>query len=166
MIQQKTKQLPKNWEEIEKNGNKFYFEFEPGKEEKIKFIKNPKEPFVGNGGVFGIKVDKLFFEELNDKEKIAVLWHEYYHKLYNFKKMPMLELKSIFGLRFNYNYSLEFEADKFSALKNSANDCLSFLKTGKRLYNENKVRYNPKKHPSIKDRIKQIEEIKNDKPKD
>lgn len=142
-----------------KQNESFEFEFFKGKFEKIRFIKNPKKPFCANGGIFGIKVDDLFFNELNSKEKVAALWHEYYHKLKNSTMLPLFELKSIFGLRFNYNHKIEFEADKFSALNNSIEDCLKLLYKTKELYTKYNIKYNPKTHPPIEERIKLIKQL-------
>lgn len=150
------------WKKIEKKEDCFNFYFKDKPAERIRIIRKPKKTFVANGGLFGIKVDNLFFSELNDKEKVALLWHEYYHRINNWKRIPILELKSIFGLRFNYFHIVEFEADEFSALHNSIDGCLSLLKTAKRLYSEKKVGYNPKTHPKIEERIKRIEILKNE----
>lgn len=147
--------IPENWEEVKKDGNHFYFQFDNLIKE-IKFIEFPKTPFVSNGGPKGIIVDKLFFEEFSKKEKIAILWHEFYHCRISY--IPHLILSDFLYCFYKKSYwEEEYKADKFSALKNNVEDCLRFLKVCKTLYDQNIVEYNPKTHPPIDERIKRIE---------
>lgn len=148
--------IPKDWEKCKKNGSYFYFIFK-GKRKKIKFIELPKKPFVSNGGPNGINVDKLFFDEFNEKEKIAILWHEFYHCRINYiPKILWLEIKYYLGNK-EALWEEEYEADKYSAKNNNVEDCLSYLKISKILY-EKYVEYNPKTHPPIDERIRKIVE--------
>ena len=126
------------------------------KKMEINFIKTPEKPFISNGGLKGIKICKLFFK-FNQKEKIAILWHEFFHcRLTYIPKNIWLELKYCFGNKESF-WEEEYGADKFSALNNNIQDCLSYLKRCKYLYNKKTISYNFKTHPSI---VKRIEEIK------
>jgi hypothetical protein len=134
-----------------KKGGGFSFNFisKDGKINKkkwIKFVDNVKNFNVSYGGPEGIKINKDFFNYFKEKEQVALLWHEYHHAR-----------KKVFTFGRNCE---EFRADKYSALKNSIEDCLSYLKIGEKLYDEKIIPYDPKKHPPIKKRIERIEKLR------
>jgi len=133
----------------------FHFISKDGKINKyvrIKFTEEPK--FISDGGIKGINVGKLFFEKFQEKEQIAILWHEYYHKEFSWIFPNCNFLSKLF---------YEYWADKYSAIKNNINDCLNMLNIVKEIYNslDNKEkRKYLKKHPPISCRIKRIQELK------
>lgn len=151
--------------ELEKKGSfKFYFKSKDGKikkELKIKFVENPKKFSGGYGGSRGIEVDKLFYK-FKEKEKEALLWHELYHSKFStwFWKKIWEEIKNPFNSQ-KRKCDEEFEADKYSSLKNSKRDCLDYLNKIKGLYEKNLTLYNSKTHPPIKERIEKIDKLKN-----
>lgn len=154
--------IPEYWKKVEANENKFDFVFFIGKKRTIKFIRKPKKPFVSNGGPKGINVDKLFFEKFNEKDKIAILWHEFYHcRIDYIPKIIWLEIKYYLGNKESL-WEEEYNADKYSAKNNDVEDCLSYLKISKILYDEKSVEYNPKTHPPINERIRKIWDLKNE----
>lgn len=174
--------IPKNWEECKKRGKYFYYEFKfkdgKRKKKKVRFVDKPKKLSGGSGGPQGIKIDKLFFEFKEKKEKIALLWHELYHcKFFVFnlnKENPIkIQLAKIVSWFNQENYKKkniqneknflwieEFEADKFSALRNNVNNCLNYLRTIQSLYKKDSRLYDASTHPPIEERIKRIEKLK------
>lgn len=140
--------IPNINEVKEKGGFEFRFISKDKKVNKtkwIKFVEDLNKFNISYGGPKGIEVNKRFFIYFNEKEQIALLWHEYHHSRIKF---------FTFG-----KHCEEFRADKYSALKNSIEDCLRYLKTGKRLYNEEIIKFEPKNHPKIDERIKRIENL-------
>ena len=134
------------------NDFEYIFKFKNGKEKrkKIKFIRNPPRLSAAKGGPYGILYDRLFFEFKEEKEKVALLWHEFYHSLFGvwfFK----------WGENQKSNWKEEFAADRFSAVENSVKDCLAYLRIAKKIYEEGKAKYNPLKHPPVEERIERIE---------
>jgi hypothetical protein len=164
MTPQKFKQteigkIPEDWEECKQRKNHFYFNFN-GKKKKIRFIENPKKQLISSGGIHGISVGKLFFEKFNEKERVAILWHEFYHCRY--RGFPVL-FKIMLAEDFHNikpKFNEEFIADEYSAIKNNFEDCLSMLKTCKTLYDEFIIKRDEKLHPPIEERIKRIEKLK------
>lgn len=150
--------IPDDWKKAEANGNKFDFVFFIGKKMTIKFIRKPKKPFVSNGGPKGINVDILFFEKFNEKEKIAILWHEFYHCRINYiPKILWLKIKYYLGNK-EAIWEEEYDADKYSAKNSDLEYCSNYLKISKILYDKKDVEYNPKTHPPIDERIRKIVE--------
>lgn len=154
--------IPEDWGLCKKKGGYFYFNFE-GKNKKIKFIEFPSKPFVSDGGPNGINVGKLFFEKFTYKERVGVLWHEYYHnRLLFLAKWVVSEIKYLWYKQAYWEE--EYAADEFSAKKNNVNDCLSYLKTCKKLYDKKIILYNKKFYPPIDKRIENIKKLElNDK---
>jgi hypothetical protein len=159
--QTQTKQSFRQLDKININSKHFYFDFK-GKIVRISIITNSRKLFLANCNLFGIKVGNLFFDELNEKEKVLVLWHEYYHKINNLKMIPFFFLKGLFGLRFNPFHKLEFEADKFSALNNSIGEYLILLNHIKKISIKYKFKYEIITHPNVDERIKFINQFKNE----
>lgn len=153
-------------EEVKKDGG-FCFKFvsNDGKINKgmwIKFRENPKKQFVTNGGIFGISVDNLFFEKLDTEEmKEGALWHEFCHSKiieWLIHKSVSNVLIGIFTLTFP-SWVGEYKADKYSALKNNFDGCLSYLTKCSEMYTSKIITKN-KKHPPIEKRIARIEKLK------
>lgn len=109
-----------------------------------------------------IVINDLFLRNLNKEEQIAILYHEEYHKKFiAFLKQIWYLIRYFFNLR-KTKWQEEFDADKYSAKKVGKNNVLSFLKKAKKDYEKNIVKYNPKTHPSIEERIKRIEELESE----
>lgn len=171
-----------NLEEVKKKGG-FNFQFtskdnKVNKNKWVKFFLNSKEFKISSGGPEKIKVDELFFTRFKEKERVAILWHELYHckflvfninENYSLKKQwakivswfdkENYKKKNLLGEK-NLLWIEEFEADKYSALKNGSNNCLNCLYVSKRLYESGIIKYNSKTHPPIPERIKRIKELK------
>jgi len=88
----------------------------------------------------------------NEKEQVAILWHEYYHSRF----FPSLRhvFRRVQGR--NATWTSEFEADAFSATKNSIDDCLSFLTQLKKLI---KSRIIKNLGPRIEERIRRVRKL-------
>ena len=162
-MKQQTQTNKIEWKDLSNGKIKFIsyeFVFKNGKRKrkKIKFNKNPKKLQGGSGGPQGIKIDRLFFE-FNFNEQVALLWHELFHCRSMFlPKMLWLEIKYDFGDKKSF-WKEEFEADEYSALQNNIQDCLSYLRIIKKIYQENSSLYNAKTHPPIDERIKAVEKL-------
>lgn len=152
------------WGDLSGGKDKFiYYEYKFKNDKrikkKIKFNKDPKKLQGASGGTLGIKIDKLFFEFKSDEQK-ALLFHELYHSKIStwLFKTIMSELKYFFNSK-KVKWEEEFEADNYSALNNSVNDCLSFLEKVKILYKKDPSLYNPNTHPPIDERIRRIKDL-------
>src|SRR3989344_3840859 len=151
--------IPEDWEECKKNGSSFYFNFN-GKVKKIKFLEYPKKPFISDGGTQGIRISKQFFEKFNPAQRVAILWHEFYHCRHG--GFPVF-LKLLLAEDFNIikpKWDEEYNADKFSATENNPESCLSVLEVCKILYKKGTIERNKKLHPPIEERIKRIRKLK------
>lgn len=139
------------------------------KEIKLKYIKNPKIKFIAkasNFGVFGlgdISVEDTFFNEFSKEEQDSIIYHELWHYKNNLK----FEVKILFSRKFwiffcnnKLEKLQEYEADKHSSEKNGKEKMILVLRKIKRLYDEDKIKYNLKNHPSPEERIKFVEELK------
>lgn len=130
---------------------------------ELKYIRNPKEPFIADSSVLGflgvgyINVDKLFFS-FSPKGKNALIAHEYWHYKYNF----LYEIKKIWLIFcFNKIKKLqELEADIYAARKIGIKPTLSMLKRIKQMIKDRKITYNYKTHPPIEERIANIRKLK------
>lgn len=125
---------------------------------KLKYIKNPKTPLIAYGKSGEIKVGLLFFNEFNKKRQNAIIWHEIYHTLISTCfRVLWWEIKRLSERE--VNYKKEFEADKYASKNYSQKHVLNFLKTIERLCNKGIVKYNPKTHPPIEERIKRVKDL-------
>jgi len=88
--------------------------------------------------------------------QFALLYHEEYH-LYNWSNLlkfiwNVIKFKSIIKAR----WEEEYNADIYSSKKTSKKDVISFLKKAKKEYDKGNIKYNPKTHPLIEDRINRV----------
>jgi len=92
------------------------------------------------------------------EEQIAILYHETYHLKFFTKVKRFFNSLRFFSFQ-RARWEEEFEADKYSAKMFDKFATLSFLKKAKSEYLIS-VKYNPKTHPPIDERIKRIEQLK------
>jgi len=121
-------------------------------------------PFIANSRIppKRIAIDE-YFDEFNNNEQKAVIWHELYHrKNTTGLKRIWWALRSIFTKE-NILWTEEFLADEYSAKKGGKENELKNLYKCKELYDKKIVEYNPKTHPPIDERIRRIKEV--EKPK-
>jgi Zn-dependent protease with chaperone function len=118
-------------------------------------------PFLANSRIppQKIAVDEYFYK-LSEKEQRAVIWHELYHRKNSTGlKRIWWALRSIFTKE-NTRWTEEFRADEYSTKMCGKKDVLKLLNSDKRLYSSGIVEYDPKTHPKIEDRIKNIQRLK------
>ena len=103
----------------------------------------------------GIVVNDAFFNR-SSKEQLAVLYHEEYHLkgstickgfYYRLKFLSLIKAK----------WQEEFDADSYAKEKAGKKPVIGYLKYDKKMYETGKIKYDPKTHPPIEDRIKNIE---------
>ena len=106
-----------------------------------------------------IIVTKEFFKTYSFEEQIAILYHEEYHRL----SLTLLKrIYSIFRFLFNFtkiNHKEEYSADEYAAKMVGKDIVKSFLRKSENLYKKGLVVHNPKSHPTIIDRLKNIEKL-------
>ncbi len=105
--------------------------------------------------IYGTVVNNHFFEKYNEAERLAILYHEEYHKKF------LSIIKSSFNIfRFlsfkKANWQEEFSADEYSLKKNGRAPTISFLKKAQKDYDDMVVKYDPRTHPPISERIKNL----------
>ncbi len=127
--------------EIKHNGENFRFYLKKDSPAKTSFGK--------------IIVDDIFMNTFNKKEKIAIFYHERYHK------RPFTPFKTLFYLIRYFSFKKaswkeEFDADIYGVKNTSKEVMVSQLKKSKKLYQKGIVKYNPKTHPPINERIKKV----------
>lgn len=107
-----------------------------------------------------ILVTNLFFEEYTPSEQVAILYHEEYHRRFTtgLKQISYL-IKFLFNLR-KATWEEEFEADRFAAKNIGKLPVISCLEKSNKLYKDGTIKYNPKTHPTIEERIKMVREMK------
>jgi len=130
--------------------------------EKIKFkLKNKSETIYKIPSVIAhcmggtIIIDKLF-EEFTPEEKKSIIFHEKYHK--HTLRYILFSIKSIFIKKYNSKQLEEFAADKYAAIENGKENMINALKKIRVLAMGGKIKYN-NNHPTIKERIKAVENI-------
>jgi len=106
-----------------------------------------------------ILVTNDFFKLHKSKEEqLAVLFHEKYHTKITTQLKKLFYLIRFLSFK-KANWQEEFKADEYSTRKNGKGGVLSFLKTAEKLYKSGEVKYNPKSHPPVKERIKRIDNL-------
>lgn len=106
---------------------------------------------------YGIVINDYFFN-INEEGQFATLCHEEYHG------KVLTRIKRLFNLfRFfsivKTKHEEEYKADNYAAKKAGKEGVLLFLEDGKKSYENGNVKYNPKTHPAIDERIKRIKEL-------
>lgn len=105
---------------------------------------------------YGMVVDTKFFNEFIREERVAMLFHEEYHKKILTKINHFFNIIRFLSLR-KARWQEEFGADNYSSKKVGKRIVLSFLRKIKKLYEKGEMVYNKKTHPPIKERIRRIE---------
>ncbi len=130
---------------------------------KLKHIKNPKKNFIAKLRGRSIYTEDVFYNEFSKKEQDAIIYHELGHR----EKNLSVEFRTLFSKRFwiffcnnKLKKLQEYEADKYSAIRNNKKDLIIALKTVDKLSKSGKIVYNFKNHPSVDERIKAIKELK------
>ena len=131
-------------------------------------ILKPKKMFVAQSpalwGLFGLENIKisLLFDEFSYNEKVAILYHELWHRKNNEWTEIKMYIKPwlIFYHKPIY-YCQEFSADIQGAKLGGKKNMLSVLKKLKNMIKQKKIDPSHKNtHPPIDERIKRIEMLK------
>lgn len=122
-----------------------------GKKVKVYVIKDT----IARASLFRIVVDDSFFSELSDKEQLAVLYHEKHHQKILTIVKRIINLFKFISFR-KASWLEEFDADNHAKKKIGKKAVLSFLEKSRKRYQTGKTAYNPKTHPPIEERIKNV----------
>jgi hypothetical protein len=127
------------------------------------FIEKPKNPIIALKTLWGIKIDRYFYD-FNYNEQRATIWHEKYHQRLttDLKLFFWLPLRWVFNKE-NRKYTLfqleEFDADRFASRKIDKKYILDILQKIKELEEKGIIKSSPR-HPPIEERIKRIQSLK------
>jgi len=127
------------------------------------YIKKPKKPILAFKKFYGILIDNLFFK-LNKKEQQSAVWHEIYHtksttSIKLFFWLPLIKFFNKEKQKYNLYQLEEFSADKYALKKTDKKSVLGLLRKLKDMENKGLIKTNLKNHPTIKDRIINIQSI-------
>jgi len=143
---------------VRKDRKKEYTFFVLPNNKKIKLIYAPsKEIFIIKKKFLSIIFDDYFYK-LSPEEKEFVIWHELFHKYYESSHI-FLCIKIIFNI-VNASYEAEYLADKFGVKNGTKQGAIKFLRRAKILYKQGILKYNPKTHPPIEERMKRVNNLK------
>ncbi len=132
--------------------NPIEFELSPDKKIAIFHIKDSLAKTAWNK----IFIDDKFFEYSSDEHK-AVIFHELYHTKWTTQLKRTFNIFRWFSLK-KALYEEEFQADYFAARNASFEGMISFLEKSEKLYVGDKVIYDAKTHPTIKQRVQKLKE--------
>ena len=132
------------------------FQLSRSKKIKLKYFG----PFVSNSRLPPQKIGiDEYFDMFSLEGQRAIIWHELYHRKNSTGlKRIWWGLRSLFTKE-NTKWIEEFNADAYSAKICGKRKTLKFLYKFRELYKKG-IEYNPKTHPSIKERIKRIKDMK------
>ena len=127
------------------------------------YVKKPKKPIVAFKKFYGILIDDLFFK-LNKYEQQSAIWHEIYHTksttgIKLFFWLPLLKIFNKEKRKYNFYQLEEFSADEYSLKKTNKKSVLGLLHKLKDMENKGVIKTNLKNHPTIKNRIINIQSI-------
>lgn len=105
-----------------------------------------------------ILISEEFLTLHSSKEQLIILFHEKYHSKFSTKIKKLFNVIRFFSFK-KANWCEEFSADAYSAKINGNKEALKTLKGFKKFYDSGKVKYNPKTHPPLDERIKRIESL-------
>jgi hypothetical protein len=131
---------------------------------KLKFIKNKKKKFVSSSHpipIGKISVDELFFE-FEQKQQIAIIYHELWHYHNNLKfEITHPWLLILFFIGKPISWKQEFNTDINGAFNTDKATMVSVLEKLKDFIKKGLIVENNKKtHPPIDERINRIQNLK------
>jgi len=125
-----------------------------GREFVFYIVKDPP----AKSALGGIIVNDLFFKTYTKEERVALLYHEMYHLS---RRNCVLQIPRI--LRYlsikKANYEEEYTADRHAAKMAGMGHVIGLLKKSQQLYDKGLVKYNPKTHPTIDERIARLNNL-------